>query len=122
MDKFEELSANQAEFMTISFFAARFGIKEEFLEWGLEKVEVDDTVHYLPILKIDGMANAFIDIKQDKLSIATNTFGKQITLLNAMMREENGIYLFSSSEKDISLDKAEIEKLYQGKYLTPDVM
>lgn len=122
MDKFNNLSANQAEFMTISFFADRFGIRKEFLEWGLEKVIVDDATHYFPILKIDGMANAFIDIQRDKISLGSDTFGKKTCLLNASMKEENDSYIFSSAEKQLSVSKAEMKKLYEGKFLTPETL
>lgn len=122
MDKFNEISANQAEFMTVSFFAARFGIREDFLEWGLEKVVVEDTTHYFPILKIDGMGNAFIDIQRDKLSFSQDVYGREINLLDASMKEENDAYVFSCAEKSISVSKAEMKKLYEGKFLTPDAL
>ena len=122
MVRFNYLSAIQAEFMTLSIIDNRFGIRKEFLEWGLEKVIVDDATYYFPILKIDGMANAFIDIQRDKISLSSDTFGKKTSLLNASMKEENDSYIFSSAEKQLSVSKAEMKKLYEGKFLTPETL
>ncbi len=122
MDKFKEISAQQAKFMSLSFFATRFGIREGFLEWGLLKVEVDDTVYYSPVLRIDSFAGVFIDIQKDKIAFSKNAFGQTVTLLKASMREENDTYIFSSPEKEVSLKMEEMKKLYEGKFLTPDAL
>lgn len=122
MDKFKEILAQRAEFMSLSFFATRFGIREGFLEWGLLKVEVDDAVYYSPVLKIDDFGGVFIDIQKDKIVFPQNVFGQTVTLLKASMRKENDAYIFSSPEKEVSIKVEEMKKLYEGKFLTPDVL
>lgn len=121
MDKFMQVSAHQADFMTIAFFASRFGVKESCLEWGIKKIVIDDNEYCSPVLKIHE-SQSHIDIMQDKILNSPDVFGRHVELLPAQMQEEKDTYVFSAETKCVVVNKEKMKKLYEGKFLTPDVL
>ena len=92
----------QAKFISLRFFANRFGVEEKDCAWGVRETKIGDEVYYSPIVKIKNSPNMAIDIMRDRIVKNVGAFGRQAKMLDATMTEQANIYSFTVVKEEAS--------------------
>ena len=121
----------QAKFISLRFFANRFGVEEKDCAWGVRATKIGDDVYYSPVVKIKNSPIMAIDIMRDRIVKNVGAFGRQAKMLDATMTEQADIYSFTVVKEEASgygkdivvfLSKKGLREAYRGKSFLPELL
>lgn len=119
----------QAKFISLRFFANRFGVEEKDCAWGVRETKIGDEVYYSPIVKIKNSPIMAIDIMRDRIVKNVGLFSRQAKMLDATMTEQADMYSFTAVKEEgcgneivVFLSKKGLKEAYRGKSLLPELL
>ena len=110
---------NTIELLSLKFFANRFNVPKNKLTYGIitKKNLKSEKVWQMPAILIKG-SELFIDICEDRLKHKISDSQYQFEVYHCELIDDGAYYIFRHDEREMKLQKEEIEIFYSDKWLS----